>query len=136
MRRPPDLIVGGADNPYLMRWTLWRWRGWQLALHKICRSDDDRALHDHVGDNLSIILKGSYLEVRNEGTFRPKVPLVFRKAETPHRLIIDGEPVWTLWLRWPKRREWGFHCPQGWVNWKNFVTGTNTGVSGIGKGCS
>lgn len=47
----------------------------------------------------------------------PLVPY-FRKAETPHRVTLpsNGKPVWTLWMRWPPRRRWGYWCPKGWVD--------------------
>lgn len=134
MRRP-DLIVGGVDNPYLLRWHIFRWRGWQLSLHKICRSDDERALHDHVGDNLSIILRGCYTEMPERRVYGAG-NVIFRKAEKAHRLVLDeGKSVWTLWLRWPHRREWGFWCPRGWVPWRQFTSGGKEGVSVIGRGC-
>lgn len=137
----PDLIIGPEDGPYMLRWHLIRWRGWQLALHKICRSDDDRALHDHVGDNVSLILRGRYTELPGEwgrGTVYGAGSVIFRKAETPHRLVLDkGAVAWTLWLRWPPRRQWGFHCPKGWVHWKQFIGEDyhTTGKSPIGRGC-
>lgn len=116
------------------RWHLLRFRGWQLALHKIWRSDDDRALHDHVGDNLSIILRGQYTEMPDRQVYGVG-NVVFRKAEKPHRLVLDpGKPVWTLWLRWPKRREWGFLCMSGWRHNKEYSANT-PGNSVVGRGC-
>ena len=137
--RTPDLIIGPRDNPYMYRWHLLRFRGWQLSLHKIWRSDDDRALHDHSGDNLSIILKGQYTELPDRQVYGAG-NVIFRKAEKAHRLVLDeGKPVWTLWLRWPPRREWGFHCPKGWRHWKQFVKtpdySTPGSVSEAGPGC-
>lgn len=140
----PDLIIGPKDNPYMLRWHIFHWRGWQLALHKICRSDDDRALHDHVGDNISIILKGRYTEFPGEwgrGEVHEAPGFIFRKAETPHRLVLNpGEVTWTLWLRWPPRRRWGFHCPKGWRHWKEYVAEKEDdyyqkGHSTVGRGC-
>lgn len=86
-RRPPDFIVGGRDNPYLLRWYLTPWRRWHaqarnavrptlllrargwlgfvlpsVYLHKFLRDDDDRALHDHPWFWCSILLRGEYVE--------------------------------------------------------------------------
>lgn len=137
----PDLVIGPEDDPYMLRWHLFRWRGWQLALHKIRRSDDDRALHDHSGDNLSIILRGQYTEMPERRVFGAG-NTIFRKAEKPHRLVLNDDsranPVWTLWFRWPPRRQWGFHCPgRGWVHWREFIGEdyATTGKSPIGRGC-
>lgn len=157
--REPDLIIGPRDNPYMYRWHLLQWRGWQLALHKIFRSDDDRALHDHRADNLSIILKGWYCELQYErvivpdsnfgsvyknvvlGRDRRRFWPYFRKAEKLHRLVVHSDkPVWTLWLRWPPRREWGFWCPnKGWIHWKRFTAEQDYSKPGststVGPGC-
>lgn len=160
--RKPDLIIGSRDNPQTLRWRIVRWRGWQLALHKWCRSDEDRALHDHSGNNVSLILSpqgydeivretvftGDVLTCEKEGEYvhtcdvtRRRFPFVpyFRRAEAPHRIALrDARPVWSLWLRWPPRREWGFHCPRGWRHWKDFL-GTRDynadGISEVGRGC-
>ena len=137
----PDLIVGDPANPYLLRWELIRFRGWQLALHKILRSDDERALHDHRGDNWSFILREGYYEVLSHawqlpvGKRRKPGHLYFRVAEQPHRLVLTGhKPCWTLWLRAPERRRWGFHCQNGWRDAEEYLRSEN-GRSIVGKGC-
>src|SRR5690242_14714107 len=62
-RRPPDVIIGGRDRPYMLRWfVIPRNRFFNIYLHHFHRSDDDRALHDHPWLNLSIILQGEYVE--------------------------------------------------------------------------
>lgn len=152
--RKPDLIIYGGNGPQTLRWHLWlpeflRRRGWQLALHQWLQSDHDRALHDHRADNLSILLTGCYWEVfshlwepmRRKLRF-PFVPY-FRRAEEPHRVQLrpgtDGK-IWTLWLRWPPRREWGFLCrKRGWVHWKDYVLENDYSKPGststTGRGC-
>jgi len=84
-RRPPDFVIGGQPNPYLLRWYLTPWRRWpgrarqhptcanrimaglsallpSVYLHKFLRDDDDRALHDHPWFWCSILLRGGYVE--------------------------------------------------------------------------
>lgn len=147
--RKPDLIIGPAHDPYLLRWHIFRLFGWQLALHKMLRDDDDRALHDHRADNLSIVLRGGYHEITPAPLVNPSAPqwvvsrwrgpgsVIFRKAELPHRLVRGPRVSWSLWLRWPARREWGFYCPKGWRHWREFCGEDYSagGVSTIGKGC-
>lgn len=166
--RTPDLIIGSREDPQTFRWHLARWLGFQFALHKWLRSDEDRALHDHTGDNVSFILSPQgYDEIvrelcrnqawceawrpvdclRVDGVWyndvivrrRPFVPY-FRRAEEPHRVVLrDGRPVWSLWLRWPPRRHWGFHCPSGWRKWEDFCAtrdySTPGSTSEVGSGC-
>lgn len=140
-KRPPDLVI--ADN-YLLRWHLIpRNRWFNVYLHNIRHSDDDRALHDHPWWNVSVILKGSYHEVtpstdlfKYKITHYPRWSVIFRRATDSHRLVLDSteNSTWTLFITGPKIREWGFHCPQGWVHWKKF-TNQQLGASQSGPGC-
>lgn len=132
--RDPDFIIGKPGSPYMRRWyVIPRNRWFNIYLHNIVRSDDDRALHDHPWWNLSILLKGSYREVTPKGTFlRGAGSVVFRRATAAHRLEVDGS-TWSLFITGRKVREWGFWCPQGWKIWTSFVDMTNTGA--IGPGC-
>lgn len=147
--RTPDLIIGPRDNPQTLRYHILKWRGFQFSLHKWLRSDDDRALHDHSGWNVSFILNGGYWELVR--TYEPRMidrwhyrrPWRFyaRRAATAHRIALPAgqRPVWTLWLRGPPMREWGFHCPKGWRHWKEYCNtrdySTPGSASEIGPGC-
>lgn len=129
-----------------MRWHLFRWRGLQVALHRWVRSDSDRALHDHSAGNVSILLTGCYTEVVREWNGyggrhqqmdwrRLRLPFIpyYRAGDTPHRVELTHGPLWTLWIRFKPWREWGFHCPKGWVHWKDYVDQRNSGE--VGNGC-
>lgn len=147
--RDPDLVIGSPKDPQTKRWHLFRGFGIQVALHRWCRSDADRALHDHVADNISIIVWGSYREWFSHNWqpahWKVRYPLVpyYRIAETPHRIELHrGAPVWSIWIRFRPRREWGFWCEKGWRHWREYVSLKRTsdtyydeGVSEVGKGC-
>lgn len=98
-----------------------------IRLHHILREDDDRALHDHPWNARTIILKGSYSEVRLRRIIY-RMPSRFearRFAEDPyerepgdtarlnfgeyHRItsVTDGG-VWTLFITGRYRGTWGF----------------------------
>lgn len=182
-RRPPDFIVGLTSDggPYLLRWYLTPWRRTQtryrtlagaratrfnkaraylfgllpnLYLHKFCRDDDDRALHDHPSWACSLILSQGYIEhtiaaggIHHRREYRPG-DLRFLPTRHTHRIELlklrdfiatqpDNDsplPCWTLFLFGPTLREWGFHCPvRGWVHWREFTAEDNPGE--IGPGC-
>ena len=142
-RRPPDVIIGGADNPYLRRWWLIpRNRFFNIYLHHFMRSDDDRALHDHPWPNISILLQGEYLEHRPGGVvkYRRTGQIILRGPRSAHRIELQyhyvrvpdmphaiwrAPEIWTLFITGPKVREWGFLCPQGWRHWRDFTAGQN-----------
>lgn len=150
-RRPPDISIGGKDNPYLRRWYLVpRNRVLNVYLHQFLRDDDDRALHDHPYFWCSIILRGNYVEHtiaaggvqqrkrRGALSVRAGTPWTAHRVElVPAWLAEDGAgpsiPCWTLFITGPRMRNWGFHCPQGWVPWQRFTDPADP--SRIGPGC-
>lgn len=140
----PHQIIGGANDPYMLRWYIIpRNPVVNIYLHKFLRSDDDRALHDHPWWFISLMLKGTYDEVTNEGTTRRKAgSFAFRPAEWRHRvqLLLDmkgvrenltdallnpdthkqlkrypEKPCWTIIVTGRRTRGWGFWCPN-WVH--------------------
>lgn len=146
--RAPDFVIGKPGSVYMSRWwVIPRNRWFNVYLHEILRSDDDRALHDHPWLNCSIVLKGGYFEVvpEHRPSFSFPVPptwdlwrgqgsVVLRRPTAAHRLVIGGEgPCWSLFITGPKVREWGFWCPKGWKKWTDFVAMGNTGE--VGQGC-
>lgn len=129
--RQPDEIIG---EKYMRRWHLRRKEGgWNLYLHRYDGSDDDRALHDHPWRSVSILLWGNLGEVSKKGEHRlwPITPK-FRSAEYAHRINLKSKFAYTLFFTFRKQREWGFHCPKGWMHWKDF---TDESGQRTGKGC-
>lgn len=124
----PGFYIGGKDDPYLVRYYLLpRNPYFNVYLHHFLRSDDDRALHDHPWWFVSLILKGSYIEHRENGySYRRGGSVAVRRPDVLHRVELlrpDGFrelPAWTLFFTGPKVREWGFKCPNGWLHWKEF----------------
>lgn len=132
--------IGGDADPYLQRWFILPRNKWFcIYLHRMLRDDDDRALHDHPGSNISIVLRGGYVEhiFVNEPTdgrmlpqtrqvFRRPGRIVFRRARLAHRLVLpNSDPSWSLFIMFPKRREWGFWATQNgrarWMPWWSFL---------------
>ena len=70
----------------------------------------------------SIILRGGYVEVTPRGRrWCGAGSVVLRGAKASHRLEIDhgrATCAVTLFITGPRFREWGFHCPKGWVRWR------------------
>lgn len=148
--RTPDIAIGGRERPYMLRWWIIPKNPFfNIYLHNILRSDDDRALHDHPWFNCSIVLSGGFFEVTPMGRFWRKPGAIrFRSAWSLHRLELaldpsnvipdsNGDyaprPAWTLFVTGPVLRQWGFRCPHGWISSRNFAKATDPGE--IGRGC-
>lgn len=135
--RSPDFVIGGNEDPYLLRWWLIpRNPVFNIYLHLFLRSDDDRALHDHPWANCSILLEGQYREHTTEGfkDFKAGDWKFRRSGKMAHRIELTHGSCWTVFITGPRLREWGFLCPRGWVHWKDFTDSRDKGA--IGRGCS
>lgn len=138
--REPDEVIGHG-TVLMRRWRLtWRPRGWAhilpaVYLHHLVRADNDLDKHDHPCDNISIVLRRTWLEQLADDTVVARRPgaIVFRRAATPHRIAeVEGGGVWTLWICGPVYRDWGFHCPRGWVSHSEYFERSATAGK---KGC-
>lgn len=147
---PPNFVVGGKESPYLRRWFIFgalpdgkprmKWGLLRAYVHQFRRSDDDRAHHDHPAWSISLGLWGEATEVTvlkggvhhrrklKAGTIR------IRSAKFAHRIEVAPDiPYWTLFIFFRNTRDWGFHCPNGWVPWWEFTAPDDKGS--IGRGC-
>ncbi len=136
---PHEIIARRATGDYLLRWYLLPPLSFlRVYLHKFVDDDEVEALHDHPRDSLSVILWGSYDEIVRcphrdvETRWRWRwLSVIFRRATHAHRIeLIDKKPVWTLFIMGPKKREWGFWCPQGWKHWRLFHANLDQGENG------
>ena len=144
--REPDVVIGNYSDPYVLRWFIIpRNHIFCIYLHHFIKGDEDDALHDHVSDNFSIILETGYWEEFAWG-WRLRLPgrVYFRLAGTGHRIHMcqshgyemgphGKNTATTIFIKLPYRRNWGFHCPKGWIPWQKIV---GTGHYGSRPGCA
>jgi hypothetical protein len=150
-KRDPDFIIGSEASPYLRRWwVIPRNRFFNVYLHVFLRDDGDRVLHDHPWASCSIILDGGYTEELpgQVKVWRAPGTVVVRRATAAHRVELARDrrylcgssdlhsfslPATSIFLTGPTIRAWGFHCPKGWVHWRDFVKAGNPGE--VGRSC-
>ncbi len=118
-------LIGEKINGkhYLIRWTLFRCSKFVVYLHKFCRSDMARDMHDHPAPFISIGLWGSYLEHTPRLDRYWSAPW-FRRFPSKHihRITTIGKRgCWTLCITFrPREREWGFWVKGAWVPWTQY----------------
>lgn len=67
-------------------------------------------MHDHACDFISIVLRGSYTNVNEQGSWPVSAGSVWRSnALTKHYLIVPEEGAWTLLLCGRLYHKWGFY---------------------------
>lgn len=109
-----------------------------IRIHHIRSSDWARALHDHPWGSISLILRGSYIEVtpRNQAQFpywdrfphrqlrstRTPGAIRMRRATDRHRLIVanGSDGCWSMFMMWRNIRRWGFHTEKGWIDRRDY----------------
>jgi hypothetical protein len=85
---------------------------------------DDRHLHDHPFNYMTLILKGGYWEHLQDGsrTWYGPGSIRFAKANTLHRLELpEGQDAWTLFFTGTRIRKWGFQTEDGWIDFKTYL---------------
>lgn len=129
---------GDSEEAYMIRYFLYRSKLFNVYLHHFLRSDTGRALHDHPWSFVTTILTGGYWE--HEPTIAAPFPQTIRRwrkvgsvlchhATHKHYVELPREwwtpddhgpeiPAITLCIVGRKWREWGFHLPEGWLNWR------------------
>lgn len=108
------------DHPernYLTRLRIIQTPWCALYLHRIDTPDSRPTLHDHPWSFLAIILRGGYVEVRqNQHTkknFRARRRWVnlMRRDDAHYIERLLRTPTWTLLLVGARRRTWGYWRP-------------------------
>jgi len=127
-------LIGDDPNDLLMiRWIVFRTPSFGIFIHKFCRSDHERALHDHPWNFLSIILRGGYTEVFErcspaceygefqDSAWRRPGSILYRPATWKHRVILDpGKTSWSLVFVSGRKRKWGFWVNGKWCWWRTY----------------
>lgn len=135
---PCHVVPGSDGSVYLRRYGVVDLPdGGHVYLHRIERSDEDSALHDHPWPANALILVEGYREERRvvdvtmptrydveRQRFKPGDvnPIM---TDTFHRIdLIDGRPAWTILLTGPKVQR--PHGQDSWSFWDR-ATGATTG---------
>lgn len=142
------LNIASDDGDFMTRWSLLPSnKFFNIHLQKRFANDpNDIYLHDHPYWNVSLVLRGGYVEfVKADPTigdvssrnmfahWRPAGSIIFRRAADAHRILV-GDVSWSIWITGPVCRRWGFHLPGGWVHWRKFVSMTRGGAAGRARG--
>jgi hypothetical protein len=105
---------GAATGVYVRRWYL-ETPFFTVRLHHWLHSDDTRHFHDHPWWFITMVLKGSYVDLspeKNELMIPGRIR--FRPANHRHSVKVGSGGAWTILLTGPKVRRWGFWVGKKW----------------------
>lgn len=116
---------------YMERW--WLFNSWErpgykqwlptIRIHHILRADADRHLHNHPWNAWTVILRGWYLEEREDGLHgRWRLNIARIRASDFHRIVaVSEDGVWTMFISTQWRQVWGFKTENGFVPWREYL---------------
>jgi hypothetical protein len=116
-------------GPLLIRYIIFRIPQFGIYIHKLCRDDNDRALHDHPWPFTSFIMKGGYFEYtpatawypEGEKKYYGRFSFLRRPAKWIHRFELVERPTWTLVFVGRRCRKWGFWVDgTKWCWWRKY----------------
>ena len=115
---------------YLVRLRIVQTPWFGVYVHDILEPDGDRDPHDHPWTFFSVVLRGAYTETVHTD---PWFGLGATKTQTwrrgsihrmnrdsAHRIVGLTSGLKTLIFTGPRRRNWGFHTPNGFVTWQEY----------------
>lgn len=151
-KRTPYTHINSRDGQreYMRRWWLFNpydgvtrkrkhwWIPVSIRIHEIMLPDDDEHMHDHPFDAQTIILRGWYIEERDEEVERSfKSEIVtgpgWVRAMSPgdtapvlfgdfHRIAAkSAEPVVSMFITFKERGVWGFDVDGTKVPWDEYL---------------
>lgn len=91
----------------LDRYYLLKFCGFGVFLHKIHASDPEGLYHNHPWNGISIIF-GKYIEHKkvDRSYVNNRVRRWFNFIDGVHHRVIIDKPIWTLFVHWPRCRQW------------------------------
>ncbi len=95
-----------------------------VRIHHILREDTERHPHNHPWNARTIILKGWYMDRRDDGFFmRTAGDTSTIMADDFHSIgrVSDGG-VWTLFISWRWKHTWGFRVAENVIiPWRDYL---------------
>lgn len=126
-------IIGHADCPLMLRWTVFYRLGIKITFHYFPPEADDKDPHDHPSPFVTFVLKGGYwntewIPIPGTTSVFPQKTWVgfgfhYRPAEHMHITETDHRGAWTFVVMGPKERAWGFLrlADHSWWPWEKYV---------------
>lgn len=116
------MLIGNPECPILKRWTLklpWS----KIRLHHFYPNTSDRDTHDHPWWFITLVVAGSYDDVKLDGTtdHMKLGSMRFRSANHAHKTFAGSNGAWTIVFSQREQRPWGFFPYGKWIPWQEYM---------------
>lgn len=106
----------------MLRWTLFSSDWLKVLVHHFMPGSDDPDTHDHPRPFITLVLRGGYWDITEDGkreaVFAPA--LRYRRAEHAHRTLVGRKGAWTIVVMGKVTRPWGFFRDKVWYHFKDY----------------
>ncbi len=122
-------IKSKSGEIHFKRWELIKTRWGSIWLHAIYKADVDKHLHNHPWDFRSIVLKGSYKELTQQGIqLQSPGKINVRDGSKYHKILELLSPVvYTLFFASTPKRQWGYDVDGRFVDHETYRELKNKG---------
>ena len=122
--RTPIIIwgqkLGKPECPYMRRWVL-NFYLFSVRLHHWYSSDDQRFAHDHPWNFITLVLKGSYEDITEDGSEMLTFGSIrYREASHKHKVKVAKNGCWTFLITGSFSRRWGFWVKNKWIEQRRY----------------
>ena len=95
---------------HFRRWQIIKTPWFSIYIHGIYAADEDKHLHNHPWDYISMVLSGSYIEKTNKNiNFLSLGTITKRNGNDYHKIYkLLSKSVYTLFIVGPVKRHWGY----------------------------
>lgn len=130
-------IISKEGVLHFRRWRLISTKYFSVYIHEIFKADEDKHLHDHPWNYISITLTGKFGEFSRESidplslkyNILSSSSIVTRKATTFHKIqILLSNKVTTLFITGKKHRDWGYVVNNKWIQHEEYRKLKNSGT--------
>lgn len=110
--------LGRLECPYLYRWSF-IFFNYSIRIHHWLRSDVKTNFHDHPYNFISIVLRGSYINVTPNNRIKVRAGNIwYSNASQKHYLDVPKGGAWTLLFCGKPYKKWGFYVEDKFGNEK------------------
>lgn len=128
-------IISQEGVLHFQRWRVIATPWFNLYVHHILQSDQDRHFHDHPWNFRSLILRGSYRERVSYPPYFFSIhsyryqagEIAYHERRDAHHITLLTPSVWSLVLTTGRKRDWGYQTKNGWVDHQTYRKLKNEG---------
>ena len=122
-------IKSKEGDVHFKRWQILKTPFGSIWLHAIHKADQDKHLHNHPWDFISVVLKGSYKEMTQQGIkFQTPGKINVRDGSEYHKILeVESEVVYTLFFVSKPKRLWGYDVDNRFVDHEKYRDMKNKG---------